>query len=99
MGLGSSLAETCTAKSSMHPALFIDEIIRYIFDICSEDGRSSLISLARCCASWRDPALDIIWVRLSSIVPLLKLIPSVVLKNGIYVSFNLIKKLPHLMSL
>ncbi|KAH7921291.1 hypothetical protein BV22DRAFT_1096712 [Leucogyrophana mollusca] len=59
----------------MHRALLIDEVLQVIFDLCSETGKKSLCSLARCCKAWKDPALDRIWKRLLSIAPLLSLIP------------------------
>ncbi|RDB23602.1 hypothetical protein Hypma_008999 [Hypsizygus marmoreus] len=69
----------------MQPALLIDEIIRHIFYYSSEDGPSTLNALARSCKSWADPALDLMWMRLSTITPLLYLIPGVRLDNGVYV--------------
>ncbi|KAF8906259.1 hypothetical protein CPB84DRAFT_1675984 [Gymnopilus junonius] len=55
----------------MHPALLIDEILRLIFSFCLECDRKSLLSAARTCKAWKDPALDFIWSRLSSPEPLL----------------------------
>ncbi|KAG6813837.1 hypothetical protein H0H92_006781 [Tricholoma furcatifolium] len=69
----------------MHAALHVDEIIRHIFYFSSEHGHATLNALARCCRVWEGPALDYLWTRLSSIAPLLELIPSVELLNGVYV--------------
>ncbi|EGN96832.1 hypothetical protein SERLA73DRAFT_185017, partial [Serpula lacrymans var. lacrymans S7.3] len=60
----------------MHRALFIDEILQEIFDICSEDGKGGKVTLtylARCCKTWKDPALDRLWKVLPSVAPLLSL--------------------------
>lgn len=68
----------------MHPALLIDEVIRNVFDICSEQSLYTLSRAARCCKAWKDPALDFIWVRLPSAEPLLRLLPAVSYVNGEY---------------
>ncbi|KAF8967599.1 hypothetical protein BDZ97DRAFT_1916552 [Flammula alnicola] len=72
----------------MHSALLIDEILRQIFYFSSENDRSSLVSAARACKAWKDPALDFIWDRLFSFGPLLLLLPSVSVINGEYVFLN-----------
>ncbi|KAG6895805.1 hypothetical protein C0992_012357 [Termitomyces sp. T32_za158] len=74
-----------SAPEPMQRALLIDEIIRHIFHFSAETGLDTLNALARCCRTWEDPALDYLWTRLSSIAPLLQLIPGVELVNGIYV--------------
>lgn len=73
----------------MQRALLIDEIIRHIFSFSAENGLATLNALARCCRTWEDPALDYLWTRLSSIAPLLQLIPGVELVDGMYVSNTL----------
>ncbi|KAJ6619867.1 hypothetical protein B0H10DRAFT_1126224 [Mycena sp. CBHHK59/15] len=65
----------------MHPALLLDDVLRQIFNLCPE---SSLPAAARSCRDWRDPALDCIWSRLSSLVPLLNLIPGLSCVGGVY---------------
>lgn len=69
----------------MQPALLIDEILREIFQFSSEYGSGTLSTLARSCRAWREPALDHLWMRLSSPVPLLQLISGIELVNGQYV--------------
>ena len=59
----------------MHSALLIDEILQLIFEIILDHGKPSLCCAARCCQAWKDPALDRIWRRLPSAVPLLSLLP------------------------
>ncbi|KAF9223987.1 hypothetical protein BS17DRAFT_766663 [Gyrodon lividus] len=69
----------------MHSALLIDEILELIFDINLDDGKSTLCRAARCCKAWKDPALDRIWRRLPSAVPLLSLLPGhSIKKDGIH---------------
>lgn len=70
----------------MHRALLIDEILRDIFEFCLESGRGTLVQVARSCKSWKDPALDKIWRRLSWVGPLLDLIPGLSYIEGVYVS-------------
>jgi len=65
----------------MHSALLIDEILQLIFEIILDDGKSSLCRAARCCQAWKDPALDCIWRRLPSAVPLLSLLPGFLMEN------------------
>jgi hypothetical protein len=69
----------------MHRALLIDELLRQIFSIISEDGSETLGALARSCRAWTDPALDFVWMRLTSVAPLLHIIPGVQVVDGIYV--------------
>lgn len=65
----------------MHSALLIDEILQLIFEDILDDGKSSLCCTARCCQAWKDPALDRIWRRLPSAVPLLSLLPGFSMEN------------------
>ncbi|KAF8845099.1 hypothetical protein BDN67DRAFT_1007467 [Paxillus ammoniavirescens] len=66
----------------MHPALLVDEILQLIFEINLDDEKSSLCRAARCCKAWKDPALDRIWRRLPSAVPLLSLLPGCSIEKG-----------------
>ncbi|KIJ20901.1 hypothetical protein PAXINDRAFT_6680 [Paxillus involutus ATCC 200175] len=66
----------------MHPALLVDEILQLIFEINLDDEKSSLCRAARCCKAWKDPALDRIWRRLPSAVPLLSLLPGCSVEKG-----------------
>jgi hypothetical protein len=74
----------------MHQTLYIDEIIREIFNICDEEERSILARLARCCRAWKDPALDNLWRRLPCAAPLFRLIPGILEKDGTFVSILLL---------
>lgn len=66
----------------MHPALMIDEILRLIFSFTPADDQTSLTVAARSCKAWRDPALDFLWRRLSTLKPLFLLLPSRCIING-----------------
>lgn len=76
----------------MHSVLLIDEILRHIFYLClyHDRHRHTLVSASRSCKSWRDPALDLVWDRLTSFEPLLLLLPGVLVIDGEYVCLNLL---------
>lgn len=59
----------------MHSILFIDEILREIFQWCAISGGSDLPRAARTCQAWKDPALDALYNHLSLLKPLLSLLP------------------------
>jgi hypothetical protein len=66
----------------MHPALLLDEVIRIILDHIDHDSNRPLTlkafyRLATVCRAWKDPALDYLWASLTSINPLLALLPDV----------------------
>ncbi|KAH9975972.1 hypothetical protein BGW80DRAFT_1168772 [Lactifluus volemus] len=71
----------------MHPALLLDEILRFILDNIDHDPNRSLAlksfyRLASVCRAWKDPALDYLWASLSSIDHLLALLPDNTLHGG-----------------
>ncbi|KZP25523.1 hypothetical protein FIBSPDRAFT_855705 [Athelia psychrophila] len=72
----------------MHQALFIDEIVRHIFSFSADDavnnGYTSLCRSARCCKTWQEPALDALWSQLFCAAPLIRLIPGVLEKDGVF---------------
>ncbi|KAG9313046.1 hypothetical protein JVU11DRAFT_6486 [Chiua virens] len=72
----------------MHPALLIDEILQLIFDFILEVGKPSLCCATRTSKAWKDPALDRIWRRLPSAVPLLSLLPGFSMEGGDIVRFS-----------
>ncbi|KAH0832411.1 hypothetical protein J3R83DRAFT_13450 [Lanmaoa asiatica] len=75
---------------SMNHCLLISEIFCLILEFiqqidhspsgeCREDctlGRRTLASLARTCRAFSAPALDLLWMRLDSLDPLIKVLPS-----------------------
>src|SRR5262245_54598593 len=79
-------------------ALFIPEITLEIFRRAANldgifvrpdvSGRKNLVSLAVSCQILSCIALDILWSDMYSILPILKTIPSLVVSNGVYVSFG-----------
>ena len=75
----------------MHQCLFISEILCVILEFthqydeslsrggCEEDrklGKQTLASLAQTCRAISSPALDQLWMRLDSLDPLIRLLPS-----------------------
>ena len=48
--------------------------------------RKDLFSAAKTCKAFVEPALDLLWRVLPSLLPLLMLLPSAEVKNGCYVS-------------
>lgn len=56
------------------------------------ETRGHLLGVALVCRSFREPALDLLWRSMESIIPLLKLLPrnNLELSNGQYVRFLLI---------
>ncbi|KAG6826245.1 hypothetical protein H0H92_000584 [Tricholoma furcatifolium] len=50
----------------------------------SSHGGKDLLSIAVVCTKFRDPAIDILWESMDSIIPLLRLLPPVELVNGVY---------------
>jgi hypothetical protein len=69
--------------TTMHRALLVSELIGIIFQYLGElDLRSlspnpkrSWAACARTCRAWHEPALNLIWESLDSLLPLLKLFP------------------------
>jgi hypothetical protein len=66
----------------MHPVLLIDEVLRIILDHIDHDlnrlpAFKTFYHLAIVCRAWKDPALDYLWASLSSVDPLLALLPHV----------------------
>ena len=57
-----------------HPCLNIQEILTNIFEHVPE--RATLAALARTCKTFSDPALDSLWYSQSSVIPLIKCLPS-----------------------
>ncbi|KAF7308448.1 hypothetical protein HMN09_00693700 [Mycena chlorophos] len=68
----------------MHPALLLDDFLRLVFLELDPEFRPCLVALARTCRAWREPALDILWANMRSLLPLLELIPGLVCVDGVY---------------
>ncbi|EIW83526.1 hypothetical protein CONPUDRAFT_143390 [Coniophora puteana RWD-64-598 SS2] len=71
----SPLIKQQDARSSMHPALQIDEVCRAVAQEC-QDWQSTLCALAKTCRAILDPSLDVLWAELKSMIPLLLALPS-----------------------
>lgn len=74
----------------MHPALLVDEILRAIFHyLPPSDLRWTYAQLARCCTAWRDAALDLLWMHLPGMEPVLSALRS--FEDGVSVVFSLLQ--------
>jgi hypothetical protein len=58
----------------MHRCLYIQEIISIIFKYL--DKKRDVVALATTCKTFRDPALQIVWSEIRSLVPLIRCLPS-----------------------
>lgn len=82
---------TRSPATSIHRCFLISEIFCLILEFiqqsdepseegeCREDrtlGKRSLASVARTCRAFSVPALDLLWMRLDSLDPLIKVLPS-----------------------
>lgn len=72
-------AAHAAAQTRIHPCLRVPELVDLIFRSFEEldlpPSLAALASLARTCRLFSEPALDVLWSRLPSIAPLLKLFP------------------------
>lgn len=51
------------------------------------EKRRQLRDLATTCKNFKDPAVEILWTKLDSLVPLIKLLPGLTVIDNTYVSF------------
>jgi hypothetical protein len=81
-----------TPASAMHCALLIDELVRSILQHCEDDASTQAArqrvfhALALTSNVFREAALDQLWSRLPSVVPLMALIPGLFVQDGTFVS-------------
>jgi hypothetical protein len=68
-------------------ALYISEILSEI-SYQLKDDRKSLSRLARCCKAFSDPALDVLWRRMSFFSPFIPLLPPKVLTLWVEYQFS-----------
>ena len=60
----------------MHACLNVDEIVRLIAcELVASRGHTTAAALARCCKTFEDPVLDVLWVKQTKLFPLLKSLP------------------------
>ncbi|KII87902.1 hypothetical protein PLICRDRAFT_651552 [Plicaturopsis crispa FD-325 SS-3] len=65
-----------TKSSTMSHCLHIDEILRkVVLEIYAYGGLRTLRNLAITCTAFREPALDELWHRQSSLAPLIQCLP------------------------
>jgi hypothetical protein len=73
----------------MHPALHVDELVRLIVQHCNDlpykEHQRTLFNLALTCKPLLEPALDSLWSRLPSVIPLMSLLPGLYVRDGKYV--------------
>jgi len=60
----------------MHRCLQIDEILRTILTVVSEEDRRSVASVSLTCRDFKEAALDVLWQTQSSLAPFVKCMPS-----------------------
>ena len=60
----------------MHPCLSVDEILRLLaYKLVESEAKATAVSLACCCKSFEDPALDALWETQDELLPLLRSFP------------------------
>ena len=84
-------------EQKMFPAILRDpdttqKLLEAILE--TPGGRRSIARLARTCKAFRDPALDILWRDLDSLVPLLGLFPNAILRRARRPGLGLVRLLP-----
>ncbi|KAJ7168943.1 hypothetical protein C8R46DRAFT_995504, partial [Mycena filopes] len=82
----------------MHDALYIPELVNVICEFTSTFDSAqctpTLAALARTHTTFRDPALDLLWRQMSSLLPLLQCFPPdlwTISKVGLQISFRLVR--------
>lgn len=90
VGQSVPLAETQDRSMSLEALLLRDpKLLSNIFDAMEFGStKKHLLWAALTCTMFRDPALNTLWRSLDSLLPLLKVLPSFRLVNGIYVRKN-----------
>ncbi|KAJ7109966.1 hypothetical protein C8R44DRAFT_634597 [Mycena epipterygia] len=76
----SSMSPPPPAIAILDSSEVTQKILEAILD--SPNGRRTLSRLARTCRAWLDPALNVLWRELDSLVPVLGLFPSHLLKKA-----------------
>ena len=60
----------------MHHCLSVDEILRlFACELVASEADATAAALARCCRSFEEPVLDVLWEKQGRLTPLLKCIP------------------------
>jgi len=73
----------------MHSCLNVDEVLRLLARILvASEAKGTAVALARCCKTFKEPVLDVLWETQNHLTPLLKCFPPDVWeeKDGRFVS-------------
>lgn len=63
-------------RLNMHPCLRVDEIIRFLANELVElEAKRTAVALARCCKTFEEPVLDVLWEVQDQLTPLLMCLP------------------------
>jgi hypothetical protein len=91
-----SSLQWCNTPGAMHRALLVDELVRAILDNCEENAETqaerhcTFLALVLTSTTFCEAALDQLWSKLPSIVPLMSLIPGLFVQDGTFVSARFI---------
>ncbi|KAJ7898820.1 hypothetical protein B0H14DRAFT_3124266 [Mycena olivaceomarginata] len=79
------MASTSAALDCLGTVDILTQVLKYLLDLSSDGlGENHIVTMALTCATFCEPCLDILWRNLSSLVPLLKPLPSFAVVNGVY---------------
>ena len=60
----------------MHHCLNVDEILRLVaYELVASEAEGTAAALARCCKTFEEPVLDVLWETQNQLTPLLKTFP------------------------
>ena len=67
----------------MHHCLSVDEILRLLaYELVASEAKATAAALARCCKTFEEPVLDVLWETQDQLAPLLKCLPRDVWGEG-----------------
>ena len=70
----------------MHACLKVDELVRLIaHELVTSGAKATIVALARCCKSFEDSVLDVLWETQGALLILLKSLPGDVWNEGGYI--------------
>ena len=65
-----------SSRFRMHPCLNVDEILRLLAcELVASEAKATAAALARCCKTFEEPVLDVLWETQDQLTPLLKCFP------------------------
>ena len=89
-------------QQSMFPSILRDsDVTQKLIDAINDipGGRRSVSRLARTCKSFCEPALNVLWKELDSLIPIIGLFPSHLLKKSKRPGLGLVRDLPFVFTL